>query len=64
MRVVVDSGLCQGHEVCANEAPGVFEVPRGGPASVVSAAVDESRRAEIEQAVRFCPTSAIRIEED
>ena len=62
LRVVVDTDLCQGHGVCENEAPGVFTVPKGGPATVAGT-VDDSRRAELEAAVRYCPTSALSIEE-
>lgn len=64
MRVVVDTDLCQGHGVCANEAPDVFSVPKGGPVSVAMNSIDESHRAAVEMAVRYCPTSALQIEED
>ena len=64
MRVVVDTDLCQGHGVCANEAPDVFSVPKGGPVAVVMPEVDEELRGAVEMAVRYCPTSALQIEED
>lgn len=64
MRVTVDPDLCQGHGVCESEAPGVFRVERkGGPVTVLSAP-GEAQRAEVAAAVRYCPTAALRIEED
>jgi ferredoxin len=62
MRVVVDRGLCQGHGVCESEAPGVFSVSRQGVLTVLDESPSEGRRAEVEQAVRYCPTGALRIE--
>lgn len=64
MRIAVDTDLCQGHGVCQNEAPAVFEAPKGGPVHVLLAAPPEDLRAQVEAAVRYCPTGALRIEED
>lgn len=62
MNVVVDADLCQGHGMCVLEAPDVFELGKG--AHTVTVAVeqpDESRRADVEKAARYCPTMAIAI---
>ena len=64
MRIVVDRDLCQGHGVCESEAPEVFSVSRQGVLSVVLETPPESSRKVVEQAVRFCPTGALTIEED
>ena len=64
MRVVVDRDLCQGHGVCESEAPEVFSVSKQGVLTILDDAPGESARGQIEQAVRFCPTGALRIEED
>jgi ferredoxin len=64
MRIVVDTDLCQGHGVCENEAPGVFEVGKNHQVVVLELAPTEDRRAELEAAVRFCPTHALTIADD
>jgi ferredoxin len=63
MRIVVDSDLCQGHGVCESEAPGIFEVPKGGTVVVLSPEPDENHHEAVRLAVKYCPTTAIRIEE-
>lgn len=64
MRVVVDRDRCQGHGVCESEAPEVFSVSKKGVLTVVAGTPPESSRGPVEQAVRFCPTGALTIEED
>jgi ferredoxin len=64
MRVVVDRDLCQGHGVCESEAPGVFSVSKQGVLTILDESPGDTRRAEVEQAVRFCPTGALRIEDN
>lgn len=64
MRVVVDRDRCQGHGVCEAEAPEVFSVSKAGVLSLIEETPDQGLRAQVEQAVRFCPTGALRIEEE
>jgi ferredoxin len=64
MRVAVDLDLCQGHGVCESEAPGVFAVTKGRQVSILEEHPDEGLRTEVEAAVRYCPTSALRIIEE
>lgn len=64
MRVVVDLVLCQGHGVCESEAPDVFVVSDEHRVTVLNEAPPESCRAEVVLAVKYCPTHALRIEED
>jgi ferredoxin len=61
IKVLVDMNLCQSHGECVHAAPGVFEL---GDDDVLrwEDEVDESRRAELEEAVNVCPMLAIRLE--
>jgi sterol 14-demethylase len=63
-RVVVDEDLCQGHGVCEAEAPEVFEVSRENKVVLLSEAPSDAQRAEVELAVKYCPTHALSIQED
>ena len=67
MRVVVDEQLCQGHGMCEDAAPEVFRVRESadGTYSLVEILVtepDASLREKVEDAVRFCPNRALRLE--
>ncbi len=64
MRVVVDRDLCQGHGVCESEAPEIFEVGKDHQVVVLDPSPPADRRAELEEAVRFCPTHALSLEDD
>jgi sterol 14-demethylase len=64
VRIVVDRDLCQGHGVCESEAPDVFSVSKQGVLTVTDESPPPELRAMVEQAVAFCPTKALRIEED
>lgn len=63
-RIAVDRDLCQGHAVCENEAPGVFEVSKKGDLTILDQRPPDDRRAAAEAAVRFCPTHALSIVDD
>ena len=63
MKIVVDFDLCQGHAVCEAEAPDVFEVDDEGKLTVLDGSPPEALRSEVEAAVRYCPTRALRIED-
>lgn len=64
MRIVVDRDLCQGHAVCESEAPEVFTVPKNGTVEVLDASPPDELRSKVEAAVKYCPTHALKIEED
>jgi sterol 14-demethylase len=64
MRIVVDRDLCQGHAACEGEAPEVFSVSKKGELTVVDPTPPETLRAAVELAVKYCPTHALRLEED
>jgi ferredoxin len=64
MRVEVDRALCQGHGVCESEAPDVFEVSKKGELTILDTRPPEALRKQVEQAVKFCPTRALKILEE
>lgn len=64
MRIEIDVDLCQGHAMCELEAPAVFSVPKKGKATLLDPEPPESERAQVEAAVRYCPTQALRIVPD
>lgn len=64
LRVRVDRDLCQGHAVCAGEAPELFQVSRDGALTVLREEVPPELRAKAEAAVRHCPTRALSLHED
>jgi ferredoxin len=63
-RVEVDLDLCQGHAMCALEAPDYFRVPKRGTVEILDTAPPDEARTDIERAVESCPTRALFIVED
>lgn len=64
-RVRVDWDLCQGHGVCATEAPAVFAVDKEkSSVRVLQESVPSALRVKVDAAVKYCPTHALSIEED
>jgi ferredoxin len=61
VKVRADLDLCQGHAMCELEAPEVFEVPRKGKVRILVDEPGESLRAQVEAAVRYCPTRALKL---
>jgi len=64
VRIAVDYDLCQGHAVCQSEAPEVFTVPDKGQVQLLDQEPDEGLRAQVEMAVKYCPTHALKLVED
>jgi ferredoxin len=64
MKVVVDRDLCQGHAACEGEAPEVFSVSKKGELTILQPNPPEELRAAVELAIKYCPTHALRLEED
>ncbi len=63
-RVCVDLDLCQGHAVCADEAPEIFEIDRQEKKVVLRAKnPDAAQRTRVENAVRHCPSRALSIQD-
>ena len=61
MRIEADLDLCQGHAMCEMEAPDVFEVPPKGKVRILDPEPPGDMRAEVQAAVRYCPTRALRL---
>jgi sterol 14-demethylase len=50
--------------VCESEAEAVFSVSKKGELTVLDETPPDSLRPQVEQAVKFCPTHALSIEEE
>ena len=64
MKITVDPDLCQGHGVCESEASGIFHVGKDSQVEVLVPSPPDDRRDEVIAAVRYCPTSALTLEEN
>jgi ferredoxin len=65
VKVRVDLDLCQGHGVCAEEAPDVFALDESASKVVLrDPSPPEEQRARVKAAVRYCPTHALALLED
>ncbi len=65
MRVVADTTVCQAHQLCQGEAPDVFGFDEANDVvKLLDEHPDESRRADVTTAVKYCPAFALSIEED
>ncbi|MEM1111246.1 MAG: ferredoxin [Pseudomonadota bacterium] len=64
-RIKVDMMLCQGHGVCTEECPEVFEVVEmdtGYPkVKVKTARPGDALREKVQDAVDYCPNRVIRL---
>jgi len=64
-RVVADTSICQGHQLCQGEAPTVFGFDRDSDVvTVLDERPDESLRTDVSNAVTYCPAFALSMEED
>jgi ferredoxin len=64
VKVIVDRDLCQGHGVCESESPAIFSVSKAGELTVLDSSPPDDERDALLRAVAFCPTGALRVEED
>ena len=63
-RVVADTEVCQGHQLCQGEAPTVFGFDKDADVvTVLADHPDESFRTAVTQAVKYCPAFALSMEE-
>ena len=60
-KVVVDTGLCQGHAVCMGEAPTHFAVNEQSELSIIKDAVTDDELAAVQKAIQFCPNQALSL---
>ena len=62
MRVSADLDLCQGHQMCQFEAETVFGYDEDADKVVVlDENPDESLRAQVQRAVKYCPAMALAV---
>lgn len=64
MRVRADRKVCVGAGQCALRAPGVFDQDDGGIVVVLREQPGPDQRDAVREAVRLCPSGAIRAELD
>ena len=62
MKIIIDWDLCQGHGNCTGEAPEVFRLDEQGNMQLLMEEAPLELAPQLDLAVRYCPTSAIRIE--
>lgn len=63
-KVEVDYDLCQGHANCMAEAPEIFRVDDKGILTVLQESPDNILLKKAQIAEKYCPTSAIKINQD
>jgi len=64
MKVTVDRDLCQGHAECTVEAPAVFTLPDGAAqVEILDPTPPDDLLEVVRNAVKYCPTHALRLEE-
>ncbi len=65
-RICIDADLCQGHGVCAAEAPTLFRVTDQGQiydtVDPVATEIADDQLELAQRAAQFCPNGVIRIE--
>jgi sterol 14-demethylase len=59
--IMLDKTLCQGHAVCAGEAPELFRVDADGNTHVFSDNIKPELLEKARKAEKFCPNQAIRV---
>lgn len=62
MKIVVDFDKCKSNAVCMGVAPDIFEVRDDNFLYVLQEEPAEDRRADVDEAIRTCPTGAISVE--
>jgi ferredoxin len=63
MKIVVDFDKCDSNGVCCGISPATFELDDQNFLVIKQEEPGEEFRAELEECVRSCPTSAISLEE-
>lgn len=58
-----DRGMCQGYANCVAAAEDYFDIDDDGVVVLLKTDIAESDRTRVEEAVRSCPVSALRVQE-
>jgi len=61
MQVILDRDKCTGLGICESVAPDHFEIDDDGELVVLRDDVTDDERGTLEDAVRQCPTGALRL---
>jgi ferredoxin len=61
MKIEVDRAKCVGLGLCEAASPDHFEVGDDGKLILLDENFTEDERREVEEAVRACPTAALRV---
>ena len=61
MYVIVNRDRCTGLGICESIAPGHFEIDDHGELTLLRDEVDAADRETLDDAVRSCPTTALRL---
>jgi ferredoxin len=64
VKVIADLEVCQGYANCVVAADDVFDLDDDGKVVLLKTSVPDSDRARVEEAVRSCPVSALRLEDE
>jgi len=64
MKVIVDSALCIGCELCADTCPDVFRMDDDNIAYVIAANPAHELYGDVEGCAEMCPTNAISVAAD
>jgi ferredoxin len=59
--ITVDADRCEGHGLCQDAAPEVFELDDEGVPAVLANPVPASLVRQAEAGVRVCPVAALRV---
>jgi len=62
MKMHLDAHLCIGHGACEDIRPDIFRIGDDGIVQLVTETFTEDDRQDLEEAVRQCPTLALRLE--
>jgi ferredoxin len=61
MQVILDRDKCTGLGICESIAPDHFEIDDDGDLVLLRTDVSDAERVTLEDAVRSCPTGALRL---
>jgi ferredoxin len=62
MRIIADRERCEGHGLCADTAPEVYELDDDAIVVLVHETVPPELQRKAEAGARVCPVAALRIE--
>ncbi|MFF2299268.1 ferredoxin [Arthrobacter sp. NPDC058127] len=61
MKIRVDPDICEGHGLCAIDAPGAFKLGDGGIATAIDTPVPSELEISARAAAKGCPAAAIML---